>query len=58
MEGDRLIGVRTGDKGIDKDGKPKGNYEPGIDIHAKITILAEGVRGSLTKQLIQPLASR
>ena len=55
MEGDRLIGVRTGDKGVDKDGKPKGNYEPGIDIRAKITILAEGVRGSLTKQLIQRL---
>ena len=57
MEGDRLVGIRTGDKGIDKDGKPKGNYEPGIDIRAKITILAEGVRGSLTKQLIQRFVS-
>src|SRR6188474_2641950 len=55
MEGDRLIGIRTGDRGVGKDGKPKGNYEPGIDIHAPITILAEGVRGSLTKQLIQRL---
>jgi electron-transferring-flavoprotein dehydrogenase len=55
MEGDRLAGIRTGDKGVGKDGKPKGNYEPGIDIHAKITILAEGVRGSLTKQLIRRL---
>ena len=55
MEGDRVIGIRTGDKGIDKNGKPKGNYEPGIDVHAKVTILAEGVRGSLTKQLIQRL---
>jgi len=56
MEGDRLVGVRTGDKGIGKDGTPKGNYEPGIDIRAKVTILAEGVRGSLTKQLVDQLA--
>src|SRR5688572_6890739 len=55
MDGERLIGVRTGDKGVGKDGKPKGNYEPGIDIRAKVTILAEGVRGSLTKQLIHRL---
>jgi len=55
MEGDRLVGVRTGDRGVGKDGHRKGNYEPGIDIRARITILAEGVRGSLTKQLIQKL---
>jgi len=54
-EGNRLVGIRTGDKGVGRDGKPKGNYEPGIDIRAKITILAEGVRGSLTKQLISRL---
>jgi len=54
-DGNRLVGIRTGDKGVGKDGKPKGNYEPGIDIRAKITILAEGVRGSLTKQLISRL---
>src|SRR5262245_6655779 len=53
IEGDAVVGVRTGDKGIDKNGKPKGNFEPGIDIHAKITILAEGARGSLTKELIR-----
>jgi len=52
IEGDTVVGVRTGDKGIDKLGHPKGNFEPGIDIRAKITILAEGARGSLTKQLI------
>ena len=54
-DGERVVGVRTGDKGIDKSGKPKGNFEPGIDIHAKITILAEGARGSLTKQLVRDL---
>src|SRR5216684_1057911 len=53
IEGDTVVGVRTGDKGIDKAGKPRGNFEPGIDIRAKITILAEGSRGSLTKQLIR-----
>jgi electron-transferring-flavoprotein dehydrogenase len=53
IEGDALVGIRTGDKGIDKTGKPKGNFEPGIDIKAKLTILAEGSRGSLTKQLIR-----
>jgi electron-transferring-flavoprotein dehydrogenase len=51
IENDAVVGVRTGDKGIGKTGKPKGNFEPGIDIRAKITILAEGARGSLTKQL-------
>jgi electron-transferring-flavoprotein dehydrogenase len=45
--------VRTGDKGIDKDGKPKANFEPGVDLHAKVTVLGEGPRGSLTKQLTE-----
>src|SRR5438046_1064681 len=53
IEGETVTGVRTGDKGIDKSGNPRGNFEPCIDIHAKITILAEGCRGSLTKQLIK-----
>jgi len=52
IEGDKVVGIRTGDKGIDKLGHPRGNFEPGIDIQAKITILAEGARGSLTKQLL------
>jgi electron-transferring-flavoprotein dehydrogenase len=50
-ESDRVIGVRTSDKGIDKEGKRKPNFEPGVDILAKITVLGEGSRGSLTKQL-------
>src|SRR6059058_1507255 len=54
-ENDRVIGVRTGDKGIDKEGKQKSNYEPGVDLLAKVTVLGEGVRGSLTKKLIQRL---
>jgi electron-transferring-flavoprotein dehydrogenase len=54
-EHDRVIGVRTGDKGIDRDGKRKANFEPGVDLHAKVTVLGEGVRGSLTKKLVQRL---
>lgn len=52
IEDGSVVGVRTGDKGVDKEGRPRGNYEPGIDIRSKVTILAEGSRGSLAKQLI------
>ncbi|HEX7295860.1 MAG TPA: electron transfer flavoprotein-ubiquinone oxidoreductase [Pyrinomonadaceae bacterium] len=54
-DADRVVGVRTGDKGINKEGKQKANYEPGVDLHAKVTVLGEGPRGSLTKQLVQRL---
>src|ERR1700692_1144395 len=52
-DGDRVAGVRTDDKGVDKEGHPKSNFEPGYDLQAKVVILAEGPSGSLTKQLIQ-----
>jgi electron-transferring-flavoprotein dehydrogenase len=52
-EGDTIVGVRTGDKGIDKHGARKPNFEPGVDIKAKVTVLAEGTRGNLTKQLVR-----
>ena len=51
-EGEAVQGVRTDDKGVDKKNEKKSNFEPGYDLKAKITILAEGTRGSLTKQLI------
>ena len=54
-ERDRVVGVRTGDKGIDKEGKRKANFEPGVDLLAKVTVLGEGPRGSLAKQLAQRL---
>jgi electron-transferring-flavoprotein dehydrogenase len=47
--------VRTGDKGLDKHGQPKANHEPGVDIHAKVTVLGEGPRGTLAKQLVSAL---
>jgi electron-transferring-flavoprotein dehydrogenase len=51
-QGGEVVGVRTDDKGLDRAGKPKSNSEPGYDVRAKITVLAEGPRGSLSKQLI------
>src|SRR5437762_10437737 len=56
LDGDRVSGVRTDDKGVDKQNHPKSNFEPGYDLQAKIVILAEGTRGSLTKQLIDRFA--
>jgi electron-transferring-flavoprotein dehydrogenase len=52
VEHDRVTGVRTDDKGLDKQNQQKSNFEPGYDLKAKITVLSEGTRGSLTKQLI------
>ena len=52
IEGERVTGVHTDDKGVDKSNQPKGNFEPGYDLKAKVVILAEGTRGSLTKQLV------
>ena len=51
-EDDRVVGVRLGDRGIDKNGQPKPNYEAGGDIRAKVTVLGEGTHGNLTKELI------
>ena len=55
MDGSRVIGVRTGDRGIGKKGEPKSNFEPGPDIRAKVTIFCDGVRGNLTKELLRRL---
>src|SRR6476660_2983083 len=52
-EREGIAGVITEDKGLDKNGKFKDNYTPGYELRAKVTVLAEGPRGSLTKQLVQ-----
>ena len=44
-------GVATGDMGVAKDGSHKGDYQPGMELHAKYTLFAEGARGHLTKQI-------
>ena len=49
---DAVAGVRTGDKGVDRQGRPKENHQPGSDLHARVTVIAEGPRGSLAKQLL------
>ncbi len=46
-----ILGVGTGDKGIGKDGKKKGTFEPGVDLTARVTIFGEGSRGSLIQQV-------
>ncbi len=50
-----IAGVLTEDKGVGKDGKPKDNFTPGYELRAKVTVLAEGPRGSLTKDLVSRL---
>ena len=55
FEGDRVSGVRSSDKGIDKHGNEKGNYQPGADLTSRVTVFAEGPHGSLTKTLIDKL---
>ena len=55
MDGARVLGVRTGDRGIGKHGEQKPTFEPGVDIRAKVTIFCDGVRGNLTKELMRRL---
>ena len=49
----RVVGVRSGDKGRGKDGEPLGNFEPGTDIKAQATVLAEGCWGHITGAAIK-----
>ena len=50
-EAGAVIGVQTGDMGVDREGNEKGDYQPGMNLLAKYTIFAEGARGHLTKRL-------
>ncbi|MFN3456154.1 MAG: electron transfer flavoprotein-ubiquinone oxidoreductase [Novosphingobium sp.] len=50
-ENGAVMGVATGDMGIGKDGEKKPDYQPGMELHAKYTLFAEGARGHLTKRL-------
>lgn len=52
-ENNAVIGVATGDMGLEKDGSHGPHYAPGMELHAKQTVFAEGCHGSLTKTLIQ-----
>ncbi len=52
-EDGRIAGIATGDMGIGKDGQPTDNFQRGMELRARYTLLAEGCRGSLSKQLIR-----
>jgi electron-transferring-flavoprotein dehydrogenase len=49
----RITGIATGDMGVGKDGKPTDTFQRGMELRARYTLLAEGCRGSLSKQLIR-----
>ena len=51
--GGAVIGVATGDMGVGKDGEKKGEFQPGMELHAKYTLFGEGVRGSLAQDLMK-----
>jgi electron-transferring-flavoprotein dehydrogenase len=53
VEDGKVVGIATGDLGIGRDGQPKGDYARGMELRGKYTILAEGVRGNLTKGIIE-----
>ncbi|NGZ10752.1 MAG: electron transfer flavoprotein-ubiquinone oxidoreductase [Nitrospira sp. LK70] len=57
-DGARVRGVLTGDKGLDGDGGRKANYQPGTNIHAKITVFGEGPYGTLAEDLIHQFKLR
>ena len=54
----RVIGVVTGDMGVDRDGRPTDAYQPGMELRAKYTLFAEGCRGHLGKRLEEKFALR
>ncbi|WP_341704201.1 electron transfer flavoprotein-ubiquinone oxidoreductase [Ferrovibrio sp.] len=53
-----VVGVATGDMGIGRDGEHKASYTPGVELRGKYTLIAEGVRGSLAKELQQKFSLR
>ena len=52
-EDGRIVGVATGDMGVEKSGEHGGNYQPGMELRGTYTLFAEGCRGSLTKQVVE-----
>ena len=52
-EDGRIVGVATGDMGVEKGGEHGANYQPGMELRATYTLFAEGCRGSLSKQLME-----
>jgi electron-transferring-flavoprotein dehydrogenase len=57
-EDGRVKGIATGDMGVGRDGKHKASFTPGVELHGKYTLLAEGVRGSLAKTVMKRFGLR
>lgn len=57
-DGKSVLGVRTNEVGLDRQRRMKDNFEPGMEFRAKVTLLAEGAHGSLTKDVVQKLDLR
>jgi electron-transferring-flavoprotein dehydrogenase len=53
VEGERVVGIATGDMGVGRDGQPGAGFQRGMELRAPYTVLAEGCRGSLSKQAMQ-----
>src|SRR6476469_820228 len=53
VRGQSVVGVRTGDKGLDRDSQPLGSFEPGVEVHAQTTVLSEGTQGHLAGALFE-----
>ena len=53
IEDDKLKGILTGEMGVSKDGEKKPSYQPSMELRAKYTVLSEGCRGHLGKQIIK-----
>jgi electron-transferring-flavoprotein dehydrogenase len=51
-------GVRTGDKGLGREGEPLGSYEPGVEVHAQATVLSEGTQGHLARAAMEHFGLR
>jgi electron-transferring-flavoprotein dehydrogenase len=58
LDGDKVIGVQTGDRGVNKNGEPKENFEPGLIIKSKVTVFADGTRSPLLKRVADKLGLR
>lgn len=55
-EDGRIVGVRTGDRGLNRQGEPLPTFEPGVDLRARVTLLCDGVRGNITKTVVERFA--
>jgi electron-transferring-flavoprotein dehydrogenase len=51
-------GVKTGDKGLGREGEPLGSYEPGVEVHAQATVLSEGTQGHLARAAMERFGLR